>query len=55
MGKVGFGPFAGAMDLGKHDLMVGTVQGAPVGDSALERAQLPGLIAFGMLRNQQGK
>ena len=55
MGEVGLGHAARLMDLLEDDLLVRTMERTPGGDAALERAELAGLIAAGMLLAQQSK
>jgi hypothetical protein len=43
------------MDLRKDDILLRPVEGAPLGDVALEGAQLAGGVAVGMLFTEQGE
>jgi len=53
VGEVGLGELAGRMDLGEVDLPLRAVQRPPRLDVPLQRAQLRGLVAPGMLRAEQ--
>src|SRR5215471_1400341 len=55
MGKVGLCLLAGMMHLRKHDLLFRAMLGTPERNPALERAELPELIAARMMVAQQGK